>query len=250
MSPTLTAGGPRGARIAHGLAASYEELASLLEDLTGGQWREPTRCAGWEVRDVAGHVTGLASDVASGAVGSRTGDQQAADLRELSPPAMAQSLRGSAAAIGRFLDGFGEDTWRAPSGIGADTFEQSYRRLWNDLYVHTDDIRTALGLPSGRGPALAASVAHMEDRLKRAGFGPARVLLRAPDPTTDGTADGAADGAADAVLELVFGEADDAPATPLTDPLRFVLVATGRVDPSELGLPPEVNIYRTYSGRP
>ncbi|MEV6985666.1 maleylpyruvate isomerase family mycothiol-dependent enzyme [Sphaerisporangium sp. NPDC051017] len=242
MSPTLTAGGPRGARIAHGLAASYEELAALMEGLTDGQWREPTRCAGWEVRDVAGHVTGLASDVANGAVGSRTGDQQAADLRELSPPEMAESLRGSAAAIGRFLDGLGEDTWRAPSGIGTDTFEQSYRRLWNDLYVHTDDIRTALGLPSGRGPALAASVAHMEDRLKRAGFGPARVLLHAPGDTAPDVPGG--------VLELVFGDADGAPATPLTDPLRFVLVATGRVDPSELGLPPEVNIYRTYSGRP
>jgi hypothetical protein len=28
------------------------------------------------------------------------------------------------------------------------------------------------------------------------------------------------------------------------DPLSFVLVATGRLDPSELGLDPAVNVYR------
>ena len=31
-------------------------LARLLEDLSDGEWEQPSLCAGWRVRDVAAHV--------------------------------------------------------------------------------------------------------------------------------------------------------------------------------------------------
>jgi uncharacterized protein (TIGR03083 family) len=37
--------------------AQRRSLADLLDDLSDDQWREPSLCAGWTVRDVAAHLT-------------------------------------------------------------------------------------------------------------------------------------------------------------------------------------------------
>ena len=37
--------------------AQRTSLADLLEDLSEGEWRQPSLCAGWTVRDVAAHLT-------------------------------------------------------------------------------------------------------------------------------------------------------------------------------------------------
>jgi uncharacterized protein (TIGR03083 family) len=37
--------------------AQRRSLANLLEDLSDDEWRQPSLCAGWTVRDVAGHLT-------------------------------------------------------------------------------------------------------------------------------------------------------------------------------------------------
>ena len=49
-----------------GALAEYESFAELLDSLDDAAWHAPTRCEGFEVRDIAGHVVGLASDVAAG----------------------------------------------------------------------------------------------------------------------------------------------------------------------------------------
>ena len=59
----------------------------------------PTRCDGFEVRDVAGHVIGLAEDVAKGVPGSRTAEEEAATVRDDTPARAADRLR---AAVGSF----------------------------------------------------------------------------------------------------------------------------------------------------
>ena len=46
-------------------AEEYERLLRLLRGLDGGQWRAPTDCAGWEVRDVVAHLAGAAAATAS-----------------------------------------------------------------------------------------------------------------------------------------------------------------------------------------
>ena len=37
--------------------AQRRNVADLLEDLSENQWRWPSLCAGWTVRDVAAHLT-------------------------------------------------------------------------------------------------------------------------------------------------------------------------------------------------
>ena len=37
--------------------AQRMNLAALLEQLPAGEWRQPSLCAGWTVRDVAAHLT-------------------------------------------------------------------------------------------------------------------------------------------------------------------------------------------------
>ena len=46
-------------------ATEYDRVIALLESLTPDQWAAPTDCPGWDVRDVAGHLVGMARLVAS-----------------------------------------------------------------------------------------------------------------------------------------------------------------------------------------
>jgi hypothetical protein len=93
--------------------------------------------------------------------------------------------------------------------------------LWYDGYLHADDIRSALGMSSARGEGLRASVHHVADSLQDGPWGPATLALDGIE-VIDVRGGG----------EKVSG-----------DPLQFVLVATGRADPSALGLDESVNIY-------
>lgn len=45
--------------------AAYQQLFDLLEDLSAADWATPTECAGWTVRDMAGHLLGAARANAS-----------------------------------------------------------------------------------------------------------------------------------------------------------------------------------------
>ncbi|MFC4588221.1 maleylpyruvate isomerase family mycothiol-dependent enzyme [Sphaerisporangium corydalis] len=222
---------PQGRELVHGLEATYKGAATLLDGLTADQWREPTRCEGWQVRDVAGHITGLVADVIAGTFGTRTADEQAASLRDRTPGEMADLMRAPAGVLIQTLSTLDEPSWQLPSANPGLTIEQGALGIWHDLYIHVDDIRSALGLPSERGAGLVASVANTADRLRRDGYGPARILV-------DGLDGGSG------TEELLFGD-DGAASTPVRlDALGFLLVATGRTDPAALGLTEEVNIYR------
>lgn len=53
-------------RVAMRLAATeYQRVADHLHGLTPQQWDAPTECPGWSVRDVAGHLLGMARMAAS-----------------------------------------------------------------------------------------------------------------------------------------------------------------------------------------
>ncbi|MFC6081557.1 maleylpyruvate isomerase family mycothiol-dependent enzyme [Sphaerisporangium aureirubrum] len=221
---------PRGAQIAVGVGRAYADFASLAEGLTPEQWRLPTRCAGWQVRDIAGHITGLAKDIADGFGGTRTGDQQAAALRDREPAELVKPLRLAAGSIVDLLNGLEEPSWQKPGPVPGLTIEQSAIRLWHDLFIHTDDVRTALGLPSDRGPGLGASLDDVLRRLQDDGFGPARFVLTGVD--------------GGGPQEIRFGRAG--PRTPVVtiDALDFLMVSTGRTDPASVGFGREINIYR------
>ncbi|GIH96203.1 maleylpyruvate isomerase family mycothiol-dependent enzyme [Planobispora siamensis] len=206
-----------------GLIAEYEDFADLVGGLSPQELDTPTRCAGWAVRDVAGHVTGGALDTVALTIGARSPDQQAADLRDHDH---AAELRKAAAELRALLEA-AVSAWDRPSMAPDRTIGNGVLTLWYDTYMHADDVRSALGRPSERGPGLAASVRWMLEELGRKGWGPARVSLTG-------------------LRERGAGEAEIGGGGPLVraDALRFMLAATGRIDPAEVGLDESVNIYR------
>ncbi len=204
-----------------GLIAEYTGLADLVGVLPLHQWEAATRCEGWRVRDVAGHVLGSAGDVLAGRVGTRTADEQAAECRDLAPEAMALRLREAAAGLRALLERLNEETWSRPGPVPGYAIGESVLNLWHDTYVHADDIRAALGVPSERGPGLAASVSWLRLVLERRGWGPARLALDGLDAFPIGEGGPELRG----------------------DPLAFTLAATGRADPVAFGADPAMNVY-------
>jgi uncharacterized protein (TIGR03083 family) len=207
--------------VGNGALAEYEAFADLVAALDAEQWHAASRCDGFEVRDVAGHVIGLAEDVAKGVPGSRTAEEEAATVRDDSPADAAARLR---AAVGSLRDLFAvldDDAWNGPSPIPELTLGDGVLTLWYDTYVHADDIRDAIGEPSDRGAGLDASVVDLARELSSRGWGPATLALEGVPTHTVGAGGRAVAG----------------------DPLEFVLVATGRLDPGALGLDQTVNIY-------
>ncbi len=208
--------------LANGLVAEYAAFADLIAGLDDGAWHKATRCVGAEVRDIAGHVTGLAEDVTIGAPGSRSFAEEAASLRDLSPREVAQHLRDANVPIGDLVTSLDEEAWTGPSPVEGLTLGRGVLTLLYDTYVHNDDIRAALGLPSERGVGLQASVEYLAGELTTRGYGPVQLHLEGMAP---------------------IGVNGDSGPTVTGDPLTFVLAATGRTDPAPLGLDASVNIY-------
>jgi uncharacterized protein (TIGR03083 family) len=209
--------------IAQGLIDEYRAFASLVESLDPAEWAASSRCAGFEVRDVAGHVIGLAEAVAKGVPGSRNAEEEAASVRGDTPAQAAARLRAVVEALEPLLAALDDAMWDGPSGVPDLTFGAGVHLLWYDAFVHADDIRAAIGRPSETGPGLGASLDYLAGELESRGWGPATLALsgRARRDIAGGGRE-------------VNG-----------DPLQFVLAATGRLDPSTLDLLPDVNIYAT-----
>jgi len=193
--------------VAQHARAEYEAFAELVASLSDAEWKTPSRCDGFDVRDVAGHVIGLAEDVAAGKPGTRNAEEEAASVRGDTPHQAAERLRVALGPIGALADAAAadENTWNAPSGVPDLTLGDGILLLWYDAYVHADDIRAAIGAKPVIGPGLDASVVYLAGELDKKGF------------ATD--------------------------TLPLADPHAFVMVATGRADASSLGVDPSMNIY-------
>jgi uncharacterized protein (TIGR03083 family) len=212
-----------------GMQAQYAAFADLVDSLTEEQWATPSRCDGFDVRDVAGHVIGLASDVAAGVPGSRNAEEEAASIRGLSPAEAAADLRTTLENLAPLAEALAVDeVWNGPSGVPDLTMAEGVLTLWYDTFVHADDIRAAIGEPSEAGPGLKASLAYLESELTKRSFGPARVVFADQDESFGG---------------LAIGETDASTPTHRVDAHDFVLAATGRLDADALGLDPGVNIY-------
>ncbi|MCC5579952.1 maleylpyruvate isomerase family mycothiol-dependent enzyme [Microtetraspora sp. AC03309] len=237
------------ARTIDGLIAEYAAFADLVGGLSLEELDLPTRCANWAVRDVAAHVVGNAADTLALTVGSRSPDEQARAFRDHDH---AAELRSAAADIRPLLHA-STDYWNRPSLVPERTIGNGVLTLWYDAYLHADDIRTALGRPSERGPGLAAAVRWVVAELGAKGWGPARIALDGSDETGVVEPGGVESGAFESgafepgvfeagVFEIGGAGAAEEPIL-RADALRFVLVATGRADPAELGLDESVNVH-------
>ena len=207
--------------LANGLLGAYDGFAQMLGHLNDDAWTTPTRCVGWEVRDVAGHVVGLANDAATGVPGSRTPDEQAAALRDYSPAELADQLRATVTSLRALVDVLDDAAWSGPSGVEGVTLAKGVHGLWWDTYAHVDDVHAALGFDADRGPSLAAGVDYLAYQLTNRGWGPATLTLDGLTPIDIGKGG-----------RNITG-----------DPYQFVLVASGRADASTLGLDARVNVY-------
>jgi uncharacterized protein (TIGR03083 family) len=208
--------------VVDGLFAEYEAFAELVEFLIPEDWNLSTRCEGWRVRDVAGHVLGSTVDVGTQQIGNRSPDEQAQAYRELEPSALAAALRAAVGLLRSAFEGIDESGWAKPGPLPEQSIGDAVLTLWHDTVVHGDDVRTALGRPSSRGAGLAAAVACVVAKLRRNGWGPARLAL-------------------DGMAEMAIG--DGGPVL-RGDAWQFVLAATGRADPAQFGVDDRVNVYR------
>ncbi len=212
---------PSGAAVATAVLQAYEGFAQMIESLDTKAWHAPTRCTGWAVCDVAGHVVGLAIDSAAGTPGARIPDEQAAQLRERSPQELATQLRASVAGLHSFLQALDDSAWSGPSPVPDRTLTQAVTGLWFDTYLHDDDVRAALYIEPERGETLTFAVEVLAETLTRNGWGPATLAFEDTPPIDIG-----------------------AGGPKITcDPYQFVLVATGRADAASIGVDPSINIY-------
>jgi uncharacterized protein (TIGR03083 family) len=221
-TPSIVRPGPDRHRTITGLVDEYRSFAQLIGALSDSDWTRETRCVGWQVRDVAAHVVGQATDTVSGTIGSRTPDDQAAALRAESPTALAEQLHTALTSIAQLSGVIDDAAWSAPSPAPGLTLGQGVHALLQDAYVHGDDIRAALGSPFDAGPGLYASLDFvlgelLRDETARADPVIARVLAVPAEHFTQQTGITAHD---------------------------FLVAATGRCDPAPLRLPNSVNIFR------
>jgi uncharacterized protein (TIGR03083 family) len=211
-----------------GLRAEMDRFEALVRSLDDGQWAARSRCEQWTVGDVAAHVVGQFVDAISGrfdGLGTPPVTQREVEEREgRSPAEIADELRQARTIGDQILAAFDDEAWATPDPSGlTPSLGDAVTALWYDTYVHGDDMRAALDLPPDRGPGLRASVTTLATTLTGEGWGPAELAL-------------------DGLEEIPVSGGGGRRVT--GDPYQFVLVATGRADPSSLGLDERVNVYR------
>ena len=214
--------------VSKGLVAELEAFERLVRSLSPDELQAPSRCEGWTAADVAAHVIGAMADITQGRFDGQgtpeVTERQVIERRGRSADELADELRAASEVAPTLLGAFDDDAWDAPAPGGFEfSLGEGVEALWYDAYLHADDIRAATGRPSERGDGLRASIEHVATILERQGWGPATIAL-------DGSGERAVGGRGGRRV--------------VADPLEFVLVATGRSDPSALDLDPTVNIYR------
>jgi uncharacterized protein (TIGR03083 family) len=212
--------------VVSGLVEELVGFDGLIRPLTAEEWSTPTRCSGWKVADVAAHVVGTAADISAGRADLLTEpdrpDRQARERAGRSPEELADELVAAGKVLTDIAAGLDDAAWAGPPPVEVPgTLGMAVEGIWYDTYVHADDIRDALGRPSEHGPGLRAAVSHVVELLADRDWGPATLRLDGMDPVAVGGGGPEVRG----------------------DPLMFVLVATGRAHPIELGLDQTVNLY-------
>ncbi len=211
-----------------GMLTEYRAFGTLVRDISDEDWQKPSRCDGWRVADVSAHVIGQLTDVVNlrldGLGTPETTDRQVSERRGRSPIDLADELEASTGTAIGLAEAFDDTTWGAPAPGGTTgTLGFGLEALWFDTYLHADDIRNAVGRPTVIGDGLAPSVSHIAQVLTDQGWGSATLALNGIDKFSVSGGGG----------QVVIG-----------DPMTFILVSTGRADPSVMGLDETVNIYR------
>ena len=209
-----------------GIADELRSFGDLVGSLKVDSLGTPSRCAGWTVADIAGHVVGIAVDITQGrleglgtvAVTQRQADERAGRTAQ----ELTDELANAGPVLSALLASFPEEAWEGPATNDPDyTLGFAIEAIWYDAYLHGDDIRDALELPSARGAGLRAAVHHVAGYLEHRAWGSATLELNGVER---------------------INVAGGGPKI-IGDPLEFVLAATGRLEPSVMGLDPTIDVY-------
>ncbi len=168
--------------VLQGMFTEYTDFAALLRSLGSEQWQTPSRCEGWTVADVAGHVVGQLTDVSEfrleGLGTAEVTDRQVQERRGRPPSELADELDTAAGTASGLAAAFDDDAWSAPGPPGTPgTLGQGLESLWFDTFLHADDIRAAIDEPTVLGDGVLASVSHIAQMLTDQGWGPATLRL-------------------------------------------------------------------------
>ena len=209
-----------------GIPSEMRTFGDLVGSLSAEELRTPSRCAGWSAADVIGHVIGTTVDITQGRLEGQgtaaVNERQARERAGRTARELADELASACPVLCELLGSLPEDAWERPAPNNPDfTLRFAVEAIWYDAYLHGDDVRDALGLPSARGDGVRCAVHHVAGYLDHQHWGSATLALSGIER-----------------IEIGAGGSE------ITgDPLEFVLAATGRRDPSALGLDPRINVY-------
>lgn len=250
-----------------GLFGTWDSLDQLLSGLSEQQWQASTPLPGWCVHNVVAHIVGTESmlqglnapdadiDLTTlDHVRNGVGVANEAWVRHLSSEseaALLQRFRSVTADRRKRLSAMSVDAWNAPTPtpVGLESLGRFMRVRLFDCWMHEQDIRDAVGLPSSEaelsGPAarlsldeIAATMGFVVGKLGKAPEG-SRVAIELTGPLAR-TIRVAVDGRAQVVDE--FGGLDPT-ASICLDGLLLARLAGGRTDDTtgvELGGDTEV----------
>jgi uncharacterized protein (TIGR03083 family) len=237
-----------------GLFGTWDSLDVLLSGLSEQQWQTPTPLPGWCVHNVVAHIVGTESvlqglsppnaDFDASTLEHVRNDVGAANeawVRHLSTesgPALHKRFRSITADRRQRLNDMSVDDWNAPTPtpVGLESFGRFMRVRLFDCWMHEQDIRDGVGLPSSdtelSGPEarqsldeIAATMGYVVGKLGKAPEG-SRVAIELTGPMAR-TIRVAVDGRAQVVDD--FG--GSGPTTTIRlDGLLFTRLAGGRTD--------------------
>ncbi|MEU3841441.1 maleylpyruvate isomerase family mycothiol-dependent enzyme [Streptomyces sp. NPDC028635] len=143
---------------------SIEAISELVQPLADADWNRRTPCPGWSVRDIVSHVIGLDCEMLGDPRPIHTlprdlfhvtndhqryMEMQVDVRRHHTAPEMTAELEYTVIRRNRQLRNDSRDPGTKVRGpLGAElTLEESMRRHAFDVWVHEQDLRTALGRP-------------------------------------------------------------------------------------------------------
>ena len=237
-----------------GLFGTWDSLDQLLSGLSEQQWQASTPLPGWCVHNVVAHIVGTESmlqglnapdvDIDASTLDHVRNDVGVANERWVrhlnaeSGPQLLQRFRSITADRRKRLTDTSVDDWNAPTPtpVGLESFGRFMRVRLFDCWMHEQDIRDGVGLPSsdaelgGPGARLsldevAATMGYVVGKLGKAPEG-SRVAIELTGPQAR-TIRVAVDGRAQVVDD--FGGLDPT-STIRLDGLLFTRLAGGRTD--------------------
>lgn len=143
---------------------SVDAISELVQPLVEGEWNRRTPCPGWSVRDIVSHVIGMDCEMLGDPRPIHTlprdlyhvtndhqryMEMQVDVRRHHTAPEMTSELEYTIIRRNRQLRNESRDPdtkVRGPLGVEL-TLEQAMRNRAFDVWVHEQDLRTALGRP-------------------------------------------------------------------------------------------------------